>query len=45
MSKKMSKDFSYPDPEDSELLLKIFKKREFYYNRVPKRNKLETYEC
>jgi hypothetical protein len=39
-----TKDFSYPDPDDSELLAKIFKKREFYYHRVPERNKLETYE-
>lgn len=38
------KDFSYPEPEDSEFLVKIFKKREFYYHRVPERDKLETYE-
>jgi hypothetical protein len=44
MSKKINKDFSYPDPEDSELLAKLFKKREFYYNRVPKRDKMDTYE-
>ena len=44
MNKKFTKDFSYPDPEDSELLAKIFKKREFYYNRVPERGKMETYE-
>jgi hypothetical protein len=43
MSKK-DKDFSYPEPEDSELLTKIFKKREFYYNRVPQRDKMDTYE-
>ena len=46
MSKKIkyTKDFSYPDPSDPELLAKIFKKREFYYYRVPKREKMETYE-
>jgi hypothetical protein len=44
MSKKFTKDFSYPDPEDSELLAKIFKKREFYYNRVPQREKMQKYE-
>jgi hypothetical protein len=44
MSKRFIKDFSYPEPEDSELLAKIFKKREFYYNRVPQRNKMESYE-
>ena len=46
MSKKIkfTKDFSYPKPEDPELLSKIFKKREFYYYRVPQRPKMETYE-
>ena len=41
---KLNKDFSYPDPEDPELLAKIFKKREFYYHRVPERKKMEKYE-
>jgi hypothetical protein len=41
---KFTKDFSYPEPDDPELLAKIFKKREFYYYRVPHRDKLETYE-
>lgn len=41
---KFTKDFSYPEPDDPELLAKIFKKREFYYYRVPQREKLETYE-
>ena len=46
MSKKIkfTKDFSYPEPEDQDLLSKIFKKREFYYYRVPEREKMETYE-
>jgi len=46
MSKKIkfTKDFSYPDPEEPDLLAKIFKKREFYYYRVPQRNKMESYE-
>ena len=45
MSKiKFTKDFSYPEPNDPELLAKIFKKREFYYHRVPQRKKMETYE-
>ncbi len=46
MSKKVKfvKDFSYPNPEDPELLSKIFKKREFYYYRVPQREKMETYD-
>ncbi len=41
---RLIKDFSYPLPNDPELLSKIYKKREFYYNRVPKRNKLTEYE-
>ena len=44
MSKRFIKDFSYPEPEDSNLLAKIFKKREFYYNRVPQRDKMKTYD-
>ena len=46
MSEKINfiKDFSYPEPDDPELLAKIFKKREFYYYRVPQRDKMETYE-
>ena len=43
-NKKYEKDFSYPDAGDSELLTKIFKKREFYYNRVPERDKMDSYE-
>jgi superfamily II DNA or RNA helicase len=41
---KFTKDFSYPEPNDPDFLAKIFKKREFYYYRVPQRNKMETYE-
>lgn len=41
---KLVKDFSYPETKDDEFLTKIFKKREFYYHKVPERAKLETYE-
>jgi hypothetical protein len=41
---KLTKDFSYPDPNDPDLLTKIFKKREFFYHKVPERKKMETYE-
>jgi hypothetical protein len=46
MSKKINftKDFSYPEPQDEDQLAKIFKKREFYYNRVPQRDKMKSYE-
>ena len=41
---KLVKDFSYPETKDDQLLTKIFKKREFYYHKVPERDKMETYE-
>jgi len=44
MSKKIDKDFSYPKPEDEDLLYKIFKKREFYYHRVPQRDIMKNYD-
>ena len=44
MDKKIVKDYSYPNPDDKKLQEKIFKKREFYYNRIPKREVLKTDE-
>jgi hypothetical protein len=46
MSKKnkFTKDFSYPEPDDPDLLAKIFKKREFHYYRVPQREIMESYD-
>ena len=41
---KFNKDFSYPEVDDPDFLSKIFKKREFYYHRVPQRNKMNSYE-
>jgi hypothetical protein len=38
------KDYSYPEPDDSEFNNKIYKKREFQFHRIPKRKKMETYE-
>ena len=35
-------DFSYPDYNDPNLQQKIFKKREFYYHRVPQRDVLKS---
>jgi DNA polymerase III delta prime subunit len=39
-----TKDFSYPKHDDKDFQDKIYKKREFYYHKVPHRNKLENYE-
>ena len=41
---KLIKDFSYPETRDEDFLTKIFRKREFYYHKVPPRDKMETYE-
>jgi len=41
---KFNKDFSYPEVDDPDFLSKIFKKREFYYHRVPYREKMKNYE-
>jgi len=41
---KLVKDYSYPEPNDPEILTKIFKKREFYYHKVPERTSMKTYE-
>ena len=41
---KDNKDFLYSEPEDSDLPYKIYKKREFYFNRVPEREAMKTYE-
>lgn len=39
-----NKDFSYPELDDPDFLFKIFKKREFYYHRVPQRDKMKNYD-
>ena len=38
------KDFSYPNQDDPNFLYKIYKKREFYNYKIPKRDILKTYE-
>jgi DNA polymerase III delta prime subunit len=35
---------NYPEPNDDEFQLKIFKKREFYYHTIPQRDKMKSYE-
>jgi DNA polymerase III delta prime subunit len=34
----------YPDPNDEDFQMKIFKKREFYYHTIPQRDKMKNYE-
>jgi hypothetical protein len=40
----ITKDNSYPEPDDPDIQLKIFKKREYYYHKIPERINLEKYE-
>ena len=42
--RKYIKDFSYPELEGPDLLTDIFKKREFYYYKVPSREIMKTYD-
>jgi hypothetical protein len=44
MKKIKFKDFSYPETNDKDFQSKIFKKREFYYHKVPQRDILTTKE-
>ena len=40
----MKINYSYPETDDDDFQEKVYKKREYYYNHIPKRPKLETYE-
>jgi hypothetical protein len=44
MSKKKFKDFSYPETKSDDFQSKIYKKREYYFNRVPQRDIIKTYD-
>ncbi len=43
MNKEYIKDVSYPRLNDENFLYKIYKKREFYYYKIPVRKKLTDY--
>jgi hypothetical protein len=40
----MQKDYQYPQTQDDDFQEKIFKKREFYYNKIPERPDTKTYD-
>ena len=40
----INKEYSYPLPTEDNFQSKIFKKREFYYHKIPARNKFKNYE-
>jgi hypothetical protein len=44
MAKKLEKDYSYPETNDPDFISKIFRKREFYYHKIPIRDKMKNYE-
>lgn len=44
MPKKKSKNYSYPKPEDENFQSNLYNRREFYYHKVPRRDKFENYE-
>ena len=44
MNDLMKTNFSYPEPEDPDVQYKLYKKREFYYNKFPEKPELKTYD-
>ena len=40
----IKKEYSYPSPKEEDFQNKIYKKREFYYHKIPKRDILKNYE-
>ena len=43
LEKLMNIDYVYPEPDDKNLQNKIYKKREFYYNKIPNRPEFKEY--
>jgi len=41
---QMKTNFSYPEAQDQDIQYKLYKKREFYYNKVAERPNLQSYE-
>ena len=44
LKKLIKKEFTYPEYEDEYFQSKIYKKREFYYHKIPENKKIENYE-
>jgi DNA polymerase III delta prime subunit len=42
--KQMDVEYTYPRPEDPEFQRKIYEKREFYFHKIPARDKLTSYQ-
>ena len=43
IKKLLDKDYVYPDLDDKNLQSKIYKKREFYYNKIPETEQYKNY--
>lgn len=44
IKKEIKKDFSYPEYDDKKFQSKIYKKREFYYHKIPENKEIKNYE-
>lgn len=44
MKDLMNIDYTYPSTDDEEFQKKIYKKREYYYNKFPERKNLDNYQ-
>lgn len=44
LKKLMKIDYDYPDTDDQDFQEKIYRKREFYYNKIPAREHIDTYD-
>ena len=40
----MKTNFTYPEPNDPDIQYKLYKKREFYYNKYPEQPEIKTYQ-
>jgi hypothetical protein len=40
----MKKDYSYPEHSDEDIQYKLYKKREFYFNKIPTRPNIKEYK-
>lgn len=44
IKKEIKKDFSYPEYDDKKFQSKIYKKREYYYHKIPENKEMKSYE-
>ena len=44
LQKLIKKEYTYPELDDNDFQKKIYKKREFYYHKIPENEKLDSYQ-